>query len=219
MIYPSNEFDLIVLRLNVSDEWTVQEFSRLLSLVVDAYEPIELLRILSDLVDQEPSIKAREPVWNALYSNQYSRPFGREFSDLLASLRPFSFPLTVGAIRISSPGFIELIGTLNPVKTIADFISSFRAENTKRMDIDAKVQIAAEHEATERMRIKAELAQSILDMMPKHARLESAHRVIDISNAVIEPSIKALDAIAGDERVKSVDIRRLGSGSNEPNPQ
>jgi len=216
MIYPTNEFDTVVLRLNVDDNWSAQEFARLLTLVVEAYVPIEQLRVLSRAVDQEASVQAREPVWKALYTIAYKEPFGRNFGDLLKTLRPFCFPLTVGAIRISSPGWIDLVGSLNPLKVVADFITNYRAENTKRTEIDAKVYNATEHEKTERMRIHAELATNILALLPEHSRVESAHRIIDISQAVIEPSMTALESIVEDRRVKSADILRLGSGLNEP---
>jgi hypothetical protein len=215
MIYPTNDLDLAVLHLRVDDKWSVQEFAELLTLVVEAYEPIEQLHVLSRVVDQEVSNKAQEPVWNALYSNAYTQPFGRNFDDLLKSMRPFRYSLTVGAISISSPGWIEVIGSFNPLKTIADFITHCREEKTKRMDIDAKVYIASEHEKTERLRIKAELATNILTLMPEHSRPETAYRVVDISQAVIEPSMKALESVVRDERVQGAEVRRLGQGSTE----
>jgi hypothetical protein len=219
MIYPKSNFDAVVLRLNVNDDWSVEEFAGLLTTVVEAYTPIEQLRVLSRVVDEEASVRVREPVWSALYSNSYSQPFGRNFRDLLTSMHPFCFPLTVGAIRISSPGWIKVVGSLNPLKVVAKFITDYRTENTKRTEIDADVYKATEHEKTERMRIQADLAAQILGMLPEHARVQSAHRVIDISHEVIEPSRKALESIVEDERVKSAEILRLGSGSEESHPE
>jgi hypothetical protein len=81
------------------------------------------------------------------------------------------------------------------------------------MRIESNERIATEHEKTERMRTKAELATNILSLMPEHSRPESAHRIVDISQAVIEPSTTALEAIAGDERVESAELIRIGPDS------
>jgi len=53
--------------------------------------------------------------------------------DKLVSLLVAS--LDIGGIRLESPGWIQVIGHLNPLKTIVDFISKWRTENTKRMKI------------------------------------------------------------------------------------
>src|ERR1017187_7191150 len=171
MIYPSSERKLGMLHIRVRDEWTVKEFTTILTRIADGYEPLDQLDVLGGVLRDESKSKPIEPVWTTLYRNDSRMPpFGRSFEEILQSVSSFSCPLIVGGIKISSPGWIELIGNLNPLKVASDFITKYRAENTKRAKLQSDAHIAQQHEITERFRIRAEFAARVLELMPEGSR-------------------------------------------------
>jgi hypothetical protein len=194
------------MRLELNGAGSVKAFSALLSELARCYDLIEQFQLLCETVNREAGSNAREPVWQRLYFERY--PFHQNLDEVLQSTSPFAMTLTVGSIRLESPGWMELIGSLNPLKVIADFITGCRAENTKRMAIRS-------NEAIQRDRIRAKFATDILKMLPERTRLEGVHRIVDITNGVIVPAALALESIASDERVEGALMLRDDSIDSE----
>jgi uncharacterized membrane protein len=109
----------------------------------------------------------------------------------------------IDAVSIASPGWIQLVGQLNPLKTIADFITGFRAENTKRMEMTERVRL-------EREKVCAKLATDVLRMMPVEHRWEGSQRLPEVVRTVIEPATATLMEVARDHRLRSAEIVRPG---------
>jgi len=143
-------------------------------------------------------------VWHTLYFGQY--PFHLDLGETLPSTSPYAMTLEVLSIRLESPGWIELVGSLNPLKVIADFITHWRSENTKRMAIQS-------NESLQRDKARAKLATDILKMMPEGTRVQGVHRIVDITNAVITPTTLALQSIASDARIEGAMLTRGDSNS------
>jgi hypothetical protein len=55
-----------------------------------------------------------------------------KYSRLIELASSVTEPLQIDAISYASPGWIQMIGDWNPIKVLAEFISKWRAENTKR---------------------------------------------------------------------------------------
>jgi hypothetical protein len=132
-------------------------------------------------------------------------PLDNRFEEVVKTMNPYAITLEVGSIRFESPGFFEVLGSLNPLKLVADFITNWRAENTKRITIQSNETIQFE-------KVRAKFATDVLKMMPEAVRGESAHRIVEITNSVITPSALTLESIASDERVKQA---RLTNGKRE----
>lgn len=61
--------------------------------------------------------------------------------------------LIVDKIRYASPGWMELIGSLNPLKVIADIIRDWRKENTERLRINQQFQLDKERLELEKAKL------------------------------------------------------------------
>jgi hypothetical protein len=201
MIFPSGDRRMGVLRIQMTDDWSVKDFSGMLSGLLQSYDLIEQFQLLSETVDSESRARVREPVWTALYG-QHHWP-GRDFDDVLKAVSPFTIPLTIKAIHIESPGFVELLGSWNPLKVIGDAIKNWRSENTKRIAIGEK-------SAIERDKVRAHLAEALFKLIPKEERTQHVQRIPDIVQAVLEPSAKYLHPVISDGRIENA--RLLGSG-------
>jgi hypothetical protein len=214
MIFPSEEKEKTSLRLKLIDTWTVQEFNELLTRLVSAYESVERCETLLTLVAAEQygsnaqDRGSNDGTWTNLFSvparyYEGREPFWPRLTDLLESVGPFSIPLTIDAVKIASPGWLQILGSFNPLKTAADFITSYRAENTKRMEL-------SEHVGLEREKMRAKFATDILRMLPHEQRWEGALRLPEVVRTVIEPAISNLEIVARDHRLKSAEIVRPG---------
>lgn len=141
------------------------------------------------------------------------------WESILASVVPYTAQLEVAAIRLESPGWINLLGHLNPLKTIADFISKWRAENTKRMKLAMDSNVRREELALEREKMNRKFATDILGHLPEgHGH---APRFAEIAERTINPSLAGLDRLLADSRV--IDAEVVGDSTErrsapEPSP-
>jgi hypothetical protein len=105
-----------------------------------------------------------------------------------------------------------MIGDWNPLKVLADFISKWRAENTKR---DAN-RLRAENE---QLRIRTELAAKLLEAAPKMERHHEggAARLIDMAENVIQPATGYIARVGADSRV--IDVELVSPGAPLPAPR
>jgi len=113
--------------------------------------------------------------------------------------------LRMDAISYASPGWIQMVGNWNPLKVLADFISKWRAENTKREANRIKSQ-------TDRLRIQADLAAKILEQAPKMPRDHDGgtSRLIDLAEEVIKPTASYLDRIGANVHIIEAEVVKPG---------
>ena len=210
------------IRFGIDGNWTADEFANFLRETSDVYARINSLFILREAIDAESRInqQARD---QSNYDGQvftwHSEVFGRSmhhpmgvfgaqpppFERLLELTRAVSQPLAVDAISYASPGWIQLIGDWNPLKVLSEFITKWRAENTKR---DANLMKFE----NDRLRIQADLAAKLLDAAPK---MEKHHeggtsRLIDMAESVIKPATGYLQRIGSDSRIIEAELARPG---------
>jgi hypothetical protein len=115
-----------VLTLKLNDHWTILAFSDFLRLFEDAYSNFSLFFYVSEFINKENDI---EKLTKELESLNYI-----DNNQLLEYEKNF-IPLTLSQIKISS-GFLELIGEINPLRIIADFIIQWEKQNIgKRVSV------------------------------------------------------------------------------------
>jgi hypothetical protein len=135
--------ELGVLQFDVAGRWAVAEFAEWLRAIDAAYVRLGLL--LSGEVDRVALEQATATIDEPLHA--VFEPVVR----LGLRLVPLE-PLTVARLEMASPGFAEVIGNLNPLKVIADFITQWRRQNGenkgKALDLE-KVRL---QEETKRLR-------------------------------------------------------------------
>jgi len=244
MILPSAEASLGALRLRIDGSWSVEEFQSLLFTLNDVYKRVAAVMTLGDLIRREQQQNAaflekelRERVnwfWSDLYWSPYERyypyeRFGQEpLPRVLAGIQPLVSSLDIDAIKLQSPGWLQVIGNLNPLKVIADFISKWRAENTKRLQI--KTTAATERErvhsesALERERMLRAFALEVLRQLPDDQRGHHANRLAEVAEYAIVPSTDALKRVADDVHVIDAEIVSTGTPlpdkpPRHPNPK
>ena len=128
-----------------------------------------------------------------------------KYSRLIELASSVTEPLQIDAISYASPGWIQMIGDWNPIKVLAEFISKWRAENTKREASRFKAE-------NERFRIQAELAAKILESAPKMERHYEGgtSRLIDLAEEVIRPTASYLETVGSSSRIIEAEIVRPG---------
>jgi hypothetical protein len=237
MIEPSDEIARVsALRIEIEGSWSVEDFRGLLLTLSDIYERLGTLMVLGDLLRQEerplePSQdyegrdKGQDRTWWNLYIGYiYSWApnavrVGREpLPKVLDAVRPFVFPLSIDAVRMESPGWIQVLGNLNPLKVVADFISRWRAENTKRIQIQTTADVDRERLrsqiAQDQERMRRAFALEVLHQLPESARQHAAERLAEIAEHSITPTINALEKLSTDARLGNAEL--LPSGAPLP---
>lgn len=158
---------LTVLRVELDGDWSVAEFERLLSSFRLGYDPLEQMQIL---------VRTGKPY---------------------ELMRLNSLALRIKRINIASPGFLEIFGNLNPLKVIADFISKYRAENTKRMKIQSDAVIRREE-------MRTGFRLRVLELMPEEKRWKYSEQSTEIDRIVTDPAFLNLEKIALEPKIRRV---------------
>jgi len=106
-----------ILSISVDNDWSAQDFGRFLILSDFTYKRISILLSFS-----ERARLGTLPPDGMNYVEQ-ELELGAAWS---------SDELSLKRINIKSPGLLELLGHLNPIKVISEFITKWRHENTIR---------------------------------------------------------------------------------------
>lgn len=210
------------IRFAIDGDWTADEFASFLRETSEAYARINSLFILREAIDAEVRFnqQAREQqnydgqvfAWHSeLFGRSLHHPMGTfgtqppSFERILELTRSVSQPLTIDAISYASPGWIQLIGDWNPLKVLSEFITKWRAENTKRDANRMKYE-------NDRLKIQAELAAKLLAAAPKMERHHEGgtSRLIDMAESVIKPATGYVQRIGNDSRIVEAELTRPG---------
>jgi hypothetical protein len=123
--------------------------------------------------------------------------------------------LSIDGIKLESPGWVQVIGNLNPLKVIADFISKWRSENTKRLNIQKESETERERIRTEaavqRERIRKGFMLEVLRLMPNELRGTASDRLPEIIEHAINPTMDTLERLSVDSRVSEAEVVPPGS--------
>jgi hypothetical protein len=109
-------------------------------------------------------------------------------------------PLTVRRIAIASPGLIELIGSLNPLKLVADFITNWRHENTVREENARQADL-------ERLKVNSEVTKKLLEVEFDIRNKAPNHQLIErYLQYTLVQSLDPMKDMARDIRLVGVSI-------------
>jgi len=142
----------------MSGSWPVSEFARLLDRLNSSYRYLNGLEFFSralsnerarneEAEEREENGEEDHTVENLLRGRwTYSRYDtvqidDVEFSDLILLAEQYTGALHLWNLRYSSPGFVEVLASFNPLKLIADFIIEWRKQNIE------KERVHLEHQA------------------------------------------------------------------------
>jgi hypothetical protein len=128
------------LRVDIEGSWSVGDIIKLLTQLEQAYLAAAALESLAEPSRMGISASAKAP-------HEYTA------DELLRAVVAFRLGegLRVRSIQYSSPGFVEVIGVLNPLKTVKDGITENRDINLKReearlSDERERQRLSMEHE-------------------------------------------------------------------------
>jgi hypothetical protein len=119
-----------IMRVELSGNWLVRDFSEWLGYLELAYTRLSAFLLYSERESALLRMAFRPYIRTLMVGDRSS-----EFETVMRLARSRVLELEVRRIQLASPGFIELLGSLNPIKTMADFITSWRSENTKRQEL------------------------------------------------------------------------------------
>lgn len=188
------------LRLDIDGGWTVQEFASLALTLDRAYRAACLVESLpSSIGEWSPFFRPyrRYPYDEAPYLVSI-----RDLADgLVARADVLYGDLDLHAVEYASPGWLEVIGSLNPLETVRRFVTDWRAENSQRRRDEAA---ARQAEVDAEIRREAQRQAFILEAISRTAALPVAEQgpILDrVRSAWPEPELVAL---AADVRVGAV---------------
>ncbi len=202
--YDTADEGIIVFELD--DKWTLRDFIGYLAIIEDAYNKINSFFYFSERLDeyiQQISHEKLSPEYI-----HYSSPAVslmdeykiKQFKSIIRYSEDISIPIKLNSVVIHSPGIVELIGNLNPLKIIADFITAWRHENTIREDNLQKNSI-------EKMKILADIFNTSLDRMEMLAKNCDKQFLHEFKEFTVNSTFSSLSEISKDIRTKQVYIK------------
>lgn len=191
---PAREQVVGVLRIEIRGSWSVADFAKLLGRLEDGYKATAALEFLAD-----------QPSGSAL-----SQLPADELLQTAAAFR-LAGGLRLGALSYASPGFLEVIGAFNPLKTLKDLITEIleinrKRDETRRFDERERERQAMDHEeamtrlALERESVWLEKMDNIVGRLSPRQQSVTAAQLIERVTA-------ATGEIANDKRVDGVTLR------------
>jgi hypothetical protein len=197
--------DVFVLRVDLKEPLSVGRFELILFRIRESYDAIDRFTHLFERLRMNTG-----QFLDGFYYNRFGfvpsslevpwdtfRNLGIPLVDFLPAMNPYIISLQIKRISIASPGFCEFFGSLNPLRVIADFVTNYPSEDTKRMKIRSD-------ELLKREQLRATFIRDFFKLMPNSYLLENPDRVIEITRTVIEPAFRHLESIATDTKVTRV---------------
>ena len=214
------ETEFGILRLEINGSWSVENFTQLLTKLEETYFAAASLESLT------------EP-W-AIGGSSITGPREQRATELINAVVAFRLGggLRVRSLHYGSPGFVEVIGALNPLKTVKDGITENREINRKREETrlfdererqrqsgEYEQSIKGENRQTEQMRLAHEREMSKLQIRAEEARVKALLSVIDrlppdqrttAAAELFQIMTRNTESIANDVRVGEVRMLETG---------
>jgi hypothetical protein len=211
---------LAIMRIEIDGSWSVDDLIHLLTQLEQVYLAAAALESMAE----PASIGISVPP---------AGPHAQTADELLQAVAAFRLGggLRIRSMHYGSPGYIEVIGALNPLKTVKDGVTENRDINRKReetrlFDERERQRQSMEHEqsmeqerrSTEEMRLaherevaklhleaettRAQIFLSVIDRLPPEERTAATATLFQLL-------VRNSESIANEARV--VDIKMLGS--------
>ena len=174
------------IRLQLDGLWSVQHLSRILSQLVNAYDSAVALHYLgTEEFLSSKEVLAWIPPSDSKESDHLSSMVFSMTNMALNGIRLRAglsgMPLQVHKIQLASPGTLEAVGLLDPLRTVFGFVFDLRNHNIRR-----------EHQQMSGTR-------ELLDRIPEPIKEHYASVLLDDIECEVV-------AIARDQRVREIDV-------------
>lgn len=190
-----------VIQFSLMANWSVRDLATWLENIELAYKRLNAFLLLDafDYYEWVTRVCSHEARYVSIEPHEeygIGRKSNRYLENLVSVAERKTQSLNVSQIRIASPGIAEMIGNLNPLKVIADFITAWRRENTVR-----------EENRLRHQRESAETLCQILEKLYKRAEFEWAEdSQEEFIKYTMAAAISALEGLAKDLRIESVSL-------------
>jgi hypothetical protein len=222
-----------VLRIEIHGSWSVADLIRLLGRLEDGYKAAAALE----------SLGGRPSGLSALNVPRGPQSASSSADDLLQAVTAFQLAggLRLGSLQYGSPGFVEVIGALNPLKTVKDGITENREINrkrdeTRRLDEREREQQAMQHKEamTREGRLSEQQQQSHrvevarLQLEAEALRFNAMTVLIDrlpvdqqsvAAAELLQRLMGATEAIGNDARVDEARMLEQADSATPPAPE
>ena len=174
------------IRFDIEGKWSVEEFTQLLENIRNLYVDVIALDHLSENLQHQREYGSLESTFE----------FYRTLSTRLTS------DIYIQSLHFMSPGWAKMIGSWNPLKIIADFITSWRRENTER---DKNTDVAE----LEKLRIRSEFGRFYLEKLEMIRAAGRGEDVDNIMHSVLDRMERAVADIAKNSRVTEIQVNEV----------
>jgi len=204
-----------LLRIKITDNWTVAEFAELLESLDYVYSHLNGFVRISDEFDQ----RIRSYVGDSRLMHKYPPfEFGYPrnllvhsdveslFEPLLAGARRAAGELSIKSVELHSPGWLELLGALPVLTLIGNFYIKYRQDETERKRIDANAQIEKTKSNVEQSKVDADVLKSLLEREQQLTRAEVGELMEQYIDLTREKPITKLKRLVTDSRIQEIEI-------------
>ena len=227
-LYSESQDSEAIIELKIDGYWKASDVAEFFAKIDRLYAGLNTLFFFSEALRHEqntPDNRSTEApvfhnIWlgeSVIYSilkREHVREVGEgqiDLESLIGLVKTYSGTLDVNSIRYGSPGWIEFIGNLNPLKVIADAIGEYREQNTIRERDREQAEIAREKNRldaeNERRRIDGDVLKAVIQHAP-HLFERNNGRLTEVNENIIIPANKAIAEIGRDIRIKDVTVKR-----------
>lgn len=242
MSFPGEpEIGIAILQIRIDGHWTVEEFAEILRKVESTYDGLNTIYFFAYALRLEALRNSRahesrdfsedstvRNLWhgteahyflNKITPDEVFEKAGPPIQSLVPVVRELSGRLILASVSYGSPGWIEMLGSLNPLKVIADVIKDWREQNTTRMQNELHAETERQknrlHAETEQRRIQGYVLKAVLSSSPELWR-ENNGRLTEASEKLLRPAMKAIEEIARDIRITDVLLKGSDEKSQPP---
>lgn len=225
---PDNQIG--ILKLELDGRWTVEDMSQLFTDLSSSYVRLNAFMYLSDSFDQRiRSFSGLNPRW---FKHDFPYPLpptillerdlSRWIEPLIHSALRESSDLYLHGIELHSPGWLEVLGRLNPLRAIEETIKAWRAENTKRMKIESQERIETlkleSHERLEILKTKSGVFTQITNRAEQLRRNGTSPLMEQYISLTSDQPTQQIEQLAKDPRIVDVEIVSGNGDSEVPHP-
>jgi hypothetical protein len=220
------ETEVGVLRVEVDGAWTASSFAGLLTDLAANYDRLNTVDFFARAAR---SVDYRiAALWDDSYVRRHSSTRGADanvaislpsFGVLVSIARRFTDDLSIGSVSYASPGWVEVIGSWNPLKVIADAFNQSKhlTNERRRIELEAKNQRLKQvlEARTAELAIRADVWKEVLRIAPPYGGANASDRLVQLNAEVIEPAEEFVERLAADGRIGALTLAPL---SDDPSP-
>lgn len=219
-----------ILRIQLDGQWTVEEMSQLFANLSSSYVSLNAFIYISDSFDQRiRSFSGLNPRW---FKHDFPYPLPPSIlleRDLIRWIEPLvhsalreSSDLYLHGIELHSPGWLEVLGRLNPLRAIEETIKAWRAENLKRMKNESQERIELRklesQERLETLKVKSDVFTQITNRADQLRRDGTSPLMEQYISLTSDQPIRQIEQLAKDPRIVVAEIVSENGDSEIPHP-